>query len=125
MAFGFVLESFLVLVCKTLWNQPRPELVIPGIHAIFRLKFNSFPSGHAAMACVFAGIMMYREKTWLRVFWVLFVVLISYQRIYVGVHFPLDVLVGLAIGFLSTYIILAFWKKRLDAKINEIEKLRA
>jgi undecaprenyl-diphosphatase len=65
------------------------------------LQYRSFPSGHAqAAASVFTYLwFLYpRQAVW----WGLGMVLAALGRIYVGAHFPADVLVGACLGSLST-----------------------
>lgn len=70
----------------------------------------SFPSRHATIASVIAFAYTYLKSKW--AFLLLPVMLwIGISRIYVGVHYPLDVLGGLATGLLS--LILAMQIKKL------------
>ncbi len=65
-----------------------------------KLDHGSFPSGHSAAAFFFMTyIAMFKHVYRFPVFTLAF--LIAYSRIYVGVHFPLDCMVGSLIGFLS------------------------
>ncbi len=65
-----------------------------------------FFSGHAAnsmAAAVFAGLLLkpyYKKLIFILLFWSAFV---AYSRIYVGVHYPLDIFCGLAFGAMSGY----------------------
>ncbi len=74
------------------------------VHLVGRsLKYNSFPSGHSATAFTGAAILVYLFGGW---YWLSFAVagLVAYSRIYVGVHYPLDVSAGavLAIAIVWT-----------------------
>ena len=59
----------------------------------------AFPSGHAQGAMTFWGLLAaYGRRTWLTIISVAFIILISVSRTYLGVHFPIDIVGGLAIG---------------------------
>ena len=67
----------------------------------------SFFSAHAANSAALAGFyaVLFRKKYRLvAIFLVIWAILVGYSRIYIGVHFPLDVLTGLAIGFLFGWL---------------------
>ena len=66
----------------------------------------SFPSGHSATAVVGA---MSLARLWPRARWALAALgaLIAYSRIYVGVHFPTDVLAGVLLGAACAWLVLA------------------
>ncbi len=88
---------------KLIFNRARPVLIDPvtvGIGA-------SFPSGHAMGALVFYGVCAYflisRSNHWneriiIFVIAVLVVMLVGFSRIYLGVHYPSDVLAGYSAG---------------------------
>jgi undecaprenyl-diphosphatase len=90
--------SLLTGVLKAVFGRARPELFDAGYTA----SFYSFPSGHAAIATGFYGaltlILAYRLRGFAR--WavvacgVSLVLLIGYSRLYLGVHYPTDVLAG-------------------------------
>lgn len=76
----------------------------------------SFPSGHSLINMCFFGILIYLVhrhlsgflKHFLITILVLFIILVGISRMYLGVHFPTDVLAGMFIGFIlvNLYIIL-------------------
>ncbi|MEI6311087.1 MAG: phosphatase PAP2 family protein [Bacteroidota bacterium] len=66
----------------------------------------SFPSSHASnhmcLAILFATITIhYFKKKWIWIPFISWGLLISYAQIYVGVHFPLDVIFGMSIGIIT------------------------
>lgn len=74
-------------------------------------KSYSFPSNHATnSAALMTGLSFYFPAyTGAFVFWA---VLMAYSRVYVGVHWPLDVLAGLFIGWLWSYSWFRWWIKK-------------
>ena len=97
--------GLLVLAIKWGVGRPRPpvdpELLGTGVRALIDLGSNSFPSGHAQTAAGAAMIfgLIYR-RLWLTLPLILVAALVGLSRIYLGVHFPLDVIVGFALGAL-------------------------
>lgn len=92
---------------KQLFERPRPDI---SLHLISQGGY-SFPSGHALTAMVFYGLMItlicrHRRPGWLRwLFVALFAVLIfliGFSRVYLGVHYPTDVLAGWSLGLCLT-----------------------
>lgn len=70
-------------------------------------------SAHAASSTavvVFIGAILRSRYTWMVYFLVLWALMVSYSRIYVGVHYPLDIFTGMAIGAGLGFL---FYKLRL------------
>lgn len=65
----------------------------------------SFPSGHSQNAAATGtAISLYLKKRWLTmILWIL-IVLIGISRLYLGVHYPKDAVVGILLGFLTALI---------------------
>jgi len=96
---GIVLDGIL----KLGFNRPRPAIFIPAVHTVS----SSFPSGHAMSAAVVYSTVAYlaarlHKRRWAR--WLVMtaalivIALISMSRLYLGVHYPSDVVAGVAIG---------------------------
>lgn len=89
---------FLTTVLKAVFRRARPEIIDSGYTA----GFYSFPSGHATVAVGFYGalalILAYRLRGPARwavvVVGTLMVLAIGFSRLYLGVHYPTDVLAG-------------------------------
>lgn len=84
-------------VLKFLVARPRPGVLDNAI-VVGSAGWFSFPSSHAATSWAMAVILARYEP---RLTWVFYLLasVISFTRIYLGVHFPLDVLVGSFIGW--------------------------
>ena len=80
----------------------------------------SMPSNHAANMFSLAIVLSYFYKKY-KPLLLLLAILISFSRIYVGVHFPSDVIVGGCIGFFISSTLLILWGK---VKLYEIKKGR-
>lgn len=100
--------SLIMRALKTLVPVDRPALVLmnDGVTVLGpALYHGSFPSGHAIAAGILAGIVFlaYRPIA-LRALAMIAALLVGLSRAAVGVHWPLDIAVGLAIGWLSAWI---------------------
>ena len=77
-----------------------------------RLHNRSFPSGHAqAAAAVFTYLLCLYPQRWL--WWSMGTLTAGLARIYLGAHFPSDVLVGIGIGCLSALGVLRLQCRRM------------
>ncbi len=93
----------MVWILKHIVQRPRPLF---SNDLVFEKSF-SFPSGHAFAAVAFYGLLAYflicaTKNRFLKIFSVIVCVLlaltIGISRIYLGVHWPTDVLAGFALG---------------------------
>jgi len=88
------------LLVKSLVDRPRPFRDLPEADPLLRGDIgSSFPSGHAATSFAGALVLAYLVRRWL-VALVALAALVAASRVYVGVHYPLDVLGGAALGAL-------------------------
>ncbi len=97
---------------KTLFERLRPYFVFDDVRFPGEKsgsKSFSFPSNHAIN--MFAAMTVlaweFRAKGWLALLFFIPAALVAYSRVYVGVHFPSDVLGGAVIGISCSAVILA------------------
>ena len=97
MVFGLLVTN---LTIKPLFSRPRPWLEVPGLMALVAEHDpNSFPSGHTCAA--FAAALSWRGRLpwkWAGRTAVALAICMGLSRLYVGVHYPSDVITGGLIG---------------------------
>jgi len=104
-------SSYLFRTLKLLFHRTRPDL-----HRLIEIGGYSFPSGHATNAITFYGILtfiLWRHipsrlgRSLLLIISTIFIITIGLSRIYLGVHYPSDILAGYFAGGL--WLTLAIW----------------
>lgn len=86
------------------YYRPRPPVVLSIVPLIPVPGSPAFPSGHATIFFALAMAIWFISRRW--GWWFLgAAALIAVARVYTGVHWPLDVLAGTAIGIISAVIV--------------------
>lgn len=102
-AFTFAISDWIL---KPVFNRPRPYQVDTSIVVIEgKPDTQAFPSGHAAMAVAgaIAGARLIPYSAW---FWWPLAAIVAMSRIYIGVHWPTDVIAGALLGCASAWFVL-------------------
>ncbi len=102
------------LVIKNIIMRPRPyETLQNVVNLIGPQSQSSFPSGHASSSFAAATVPFLRERGLLKWLPIFLAALIAFSRVYVGVHYPIDVITGSLIGILiAGFMCFVFKKKR-------------
>jgi undecaprenyl-diphosphatase len=118
---GFALSAAL----KALFRRPRPE-VVPHLMKAYT---SSFPSGHSMMSAVVyltLGVLLARlvRRRRLKFYFislaVLLTVLVGVTRVYMGVHYPTDVLAGWTVGLV--WAVLCWLVQRALQRQGQVEE---
>lgn len=95
-----------VIVCngilKPLVARERPFTVVEVILAITAPTDYSFPSGHTGSSFAVATALYFYHKRW-GICALVFAALIAFSRLYLYVHYPSDILVGLVVGIVAAF----------------------
>ena len=117
-AVSLILAELLAQVLKRLADQPRPLAVIPGLdmHGYpTNPHGNAYPSAHTALV-VGAVSALWPWMRWpQRIVGAAFAVLVACNRLYIGAHWPVDIVGGAAIGLLCgsiSWLVAARWPLR-------------
>jgi len=98
MLAGMTLVYQVVSVLKDWVAMPRPFMVLGNVNLLVAEKGFSFPSHHTAAAFMAAALLS--SVFGRRALFYSLAALVGVSRIYIGVHFPLDVLGGAAVGYI-------------------------
>lgn len=101
-----LLVGYLVtnLILKNLVLRARPYDVIAGLTALTGpLGDSSFPSGHTTSSIAAGFVMLKGTQHYLGIPAFVLAVLIALSRLYLGVHYPTDVLAGALIGLFAAF----------------------
>jgi undecaprenyl-diphosphatase len=102
----FLSRLVIAEIIKIIFHRSRPYVVLDTAKKLIteNTDFKSFPSGHAAIFFAIAlAVYFYNKK--LGIWFFVAAILIGIARIFVGVHWPSDVLGGAVIGIISGLII--------------------
>ncbi|MEG4801064.1 phosphatase PAP2 family protein [Microcoleus sp. ARI1-B5] len=110
------------ILLKQLFARDRPQLWERAVE----VKFYSFPSGHAMISMVVYGLLGYllgsrfpKQRWWIYSLTVVLIAAIGLSRLYLGVHWPTDVIAGYIAGFvwlLACIFSLEVWKQFQDSR---------
>ena len=127
------ISSAAVYFLKHLITEPRPFLALTNVHQLVSESeiYCSFPSGHTTSSFAVATVIGLKYSIEvlnrkLRLIYPLlaFAAVIGFSRVYIGVHYPLDVVLGGLIGIISALVVLKFENNIFSSETLEMIGLR-
>ena len=112
---NLTLAGILIVTFKNIYQRPRPEIV----HLVEEKGF-SFPSGHSLAVTLMVGSLIVilsqriKNTTWRKVMQIglgIYLVSVLVSRIYLGVHYPSDVIASLCVGLGVLFMEFPFYDK--------------
>ena len=109
-----LMANAMVAALNLVYPRPRPFSTLPAQVLTYRPSDPSFPSNAAAVAAVFPAVIWGRSPglAWLMG---LLAFAFSFARVFVGVHYPLDIVAGWLVGWISARVV---W--RLDPRLRPL-----
>ena len=116
------------ILLKQLFARARPQLWERTVD----VRFYSFPSGHAMISMVIYGLLGYllgsrfpKQRWWIYSLTVILVAIIGLSRLYLGVHWPTDIIAGYTAGLvwlIACIYSLEVWKQFRASSVASEEK---
>lgn len=98
-----VFSWFAVLFLKSVFAMPRPYEILEITPLFTYGTMDSFPSGHAAVFGALAFGLLFLHRSRGSILFAVLSVIVLLARIVSGIHFPVDIIVGIFVGFLIAY----------------------
>ncbi|MCT4612668.1 MAG: phosphatase PAP2 family protein [Clostridia bacterium] len=99
MTLGLIVITVIVQSIKIIYKRTRPyEKVEGSVRIGCKLKTYSFPSGHTSTSFMLMTLLAINFGMPIAILFLSTAVLIGVSRIYLGVHYPVDVIVGAFLG---------------------------
>ena len=112
---NLALAGILIVTFKNIYQRPRPEI----LHLVEEKGF-SFPSGHSLAVTIMVGTLIVilsqriKNTVWrknVQILLSLYIVSVLVSRIYLGVHYPSDVIASLCVGLGVLFMEFPFYDK--------------
>ena len=105
MALSLIISRGIITeVIRAVYYRPRPFIALDFTPLIAEANHGAFPSGHATFFFALAGIIWLLDKKWGWRF-LIAASLMGLARVFVGVHWPLDILGGAVVGIFSVWAV--------------------
>ena len=114
---AFIFTSIAILISQCIshvYYHPRPFVMEVGRTLIYHVPNGSFPSDHMLIFSSIAFSYLFSAQRKLGVFLLIMAWLVAWSRVYLGVHFPLDMLGAFLLAFALNFFGLKLWNLYKD-----------
>ncbi|MEJ5037369.1 phosphatase PAP2 family protein [Acinetobacter johnsonii] len=114
---AFIFTSIAILISQCIshvYYHPRPFVMEVGRTLIYHAPNGSFPSDHMLIFSSIAFSYLFSAQRKLGVFILIMAWLVAWSRVYLGVHFPLDMLGAFLLAFALNFFGLKLWNLYKD-----------
>ena len=109
---AFIFTSIAILISQCIshvYYHPRPFVMEVGRTLIYHAPNGSFPSDHMLIFSSIAFSYLFSAQRKLGIFLLIMAWLVAWSRVYLGVHFPLDILGAFLLAFALNFFGLKLW----------------
>ena len=109
---AFIFTSIAILISQCIshvYYHPRPFVMEVGRTLIYHAPNGSFPSDHMLIFSSIAFSYLFSAQRKLGIFLLIMAWLVAWSRVYLGVHFPLDMLGAFLLAFALNFFGLKLW----------------
>ena len=114
---AFIFTSIAILISQCIshvYYHPRPFVMEVGRTLIYHAPNGSFPSDHMLIFSSIAFSYLFSAQRKLGIFLLIMAWLVAWSRVYLGVHFPLDMLGAFLLAFALNFFGLKLWNLYKD-----------
>ena len=114
---AFIFTSIAILISQCIshvYYHPRPFVMEVGRTLIYHAPNGSFPSDHMLIFSSIAFSYLFSAQRKLGIFLLVIAWLVAWSRVYLGVHFPLDMLGAFLLAFALNFFGLKLWNLYKD-----------
>ena len=114
---AFIFTSIAILISQCIshvYYHPRPFVMEVGRTLIYHAPNGSFPSDHMLIFSTIAFSYLFSAQRKLGIFLLIMAWLVAWSRVYLGVHFPLDMLGAFLLAFALNFFGLKLWNLYKD-----------
>ena len=98
---SLLITGILMPSIKYTFRHKRPTALLKNVNLLEPVSLKSFPSADTAYAFTLLSVILFYAPWYIILIFFIYASLIAYGRVYMGAHFPIDVIVGCLIGLFS------------------------